>query len=251
MKRFAAAGGVMLLSWACSSAKAGAPPQHVAQLPVPLQPLAQQVRRVATALSYLGQPLTAEDGRAIDDASSLKDEERAVERLQSTLDKYVLAAVRINPESRVSADPGPARPELVEGGTRLFLVKVLNEAQVTAPLRVDSPNSGNVFVTSDGSPEPKPALTASDARERWASISIYNKRPMPPRLSGLGVEYVILEIFSRDSGQRSAQIASTSARAPRTSAIATTCPFSSPRCRHGTSPFASATSAGSPQSRRC
>src|SRR5206468_1896677 len=105
------------------------------------------------------------------------------------------------------ADQGPAKPEIVEGGTRLFLVKVLNEAQVTAPLRVDSPNSGNVFITSDGSPEPKAALTTSDARDRWASISIYNKRPMTPRLSGLGVEYVILEIFSRDSGQRSAQIA--------------------------------------------
>jgi len=29
---------------------------------------------------------------------------------------------------------------------------------------------------------------------------------MPRRLSGLGVEYVILEIFSRDSGQRAAEI---------------------------------------------
>ena len=207
MKRFAAAGGVILLSWGCSSAKAGAPPQHVAQLPVPLQPLAQQVRRVATALSYLGQPLTAEDSRAIDDAISLKDEERAVERLQSTLDKYVLAAVRINPESRVSADPGPARPELVESGTRLFLVKVLNEAQVTAPLRVDSPNNGNVFVGSDGSPEPRKVLNEREARDRWAAISIYDKPPMTRRLSGLAVEYVILEVFSRDSGQRSAQLA--------------------------------------------
>ena len=30
---------------------------------------------------------------------------------------------------------------------------------------------------------------------------------MPPRLSGLAIEYVILEVFSRESGQRSAQIA--------------------------------------------
>ena len=40
--------------------------------------------------------------------------------------------------------PG-AVPELVQGGTRLFLVKVLNEAGVTAPLAVQSPNSGRVF----------------------------------------------------------------------------------------------------------
>jgi hypothetical protein len=181
--------------------------QRVPRPAVALQPLAQQARRVDTALSYLGQPLASEDRQALDAAISLTDEAEAAERIQTTLDKYAIAVVRINPESRVSVEQGPAKPELVETGTRLFLVKVLNEAQVTAALRVDSPNSGNVFVPSDGSPEPKAALTAQDARERWASISIYNKRPMTPRLSGLAVEYVILEIFSRDSGQRSAQIA--------------------------------------------
>ena len=104
-------------------------------------------------------------------------------------------------------DPGPAAPELVEGGTRVFLVKVLNEAGVTAPLRVESPNSGDVFIKSNGLPAPAHTLTTREIRERWASISLYNRPPMPRRLSGLAVEYVILEIFSRDSGQRSAQIA--------------------------------------------
>jgi len=84
---------------------------------------------------------------------------------------------------------------------------VLNEAGVTAPLRVDSPNSGDVFLRSDGSPEPLRTVTTREVRERWASISLYNRQPAPRRLSGLSVEYVILEIFSRDSGQRSAQIA--------------------------------------------
>src|SRR6266568_4010710 len=207
MKVFAATALAMLLCWGCTNATARATAQNVPQLTVALQPLAQQVRRVETALSYLGQPLSAEDSRAIDEAISLKDEERAVQRLQTTLDKYALAIVRINPDSRVSVEQGPATPEAVEGGTRLFLVKVLNEAQVTAPLRLDSPNNGNVFIGSDGSPEPRRVLTERDARERWASISIYDKQPMTRRLSGLAVEYVILEIFSRDSGQRSAQIA--------------------------------------------
>jgi hypothetical protein len=174
---------------------------------VPLQPLAQQARRLDTTLSYLGQPLAADDRRLIDEALAVADEEEGAQQIQRALDRYALAVVRINPESRVSVEQGPARPELVEGGTRLFLVKVLNEANVTAPLRVESPNNGDVFVRSDGSPEPKPALTARDVRDRWAGISLYDKRPMPRRLSGLAVEYVILEIFSRDTGQRSAQVA--------------------------------------------
>jgi hypothetical protein len=183
------------------------PGPRVPRLAVPLQPLAQQVRRLETALNYLGQPLPPGDHHAIDEAISTTDEEAATEQLQTTLDKHVLAVVRINPESRVSVDQGPAKPELVESGTRLFLVKVLNEANVTAPLRVESPNSGNVYIRSNGSPEPAHQLTAREVRDRWAAISIYDKRPMAPRLSGLAIEYVILEVFSRESGQRSAQLA--------------------------------------------
>jgi hypothetical protein len=171
---------------------------------VPLQPLAQQARRIETALSYLGQPLLPADQREINDAVADSDEIAAVKRLERVLDKYTLAVVEINPEGRVKAEQGTAKPELVESGTRLFLVKVLNEAQVRAPLTVTSPNSGNVYVTSNGSPEPQLRLTARDAQERWADISTYDKPPMAKRLSGLGLEYKILEVYSRDTGQRSA-----------------------------------------------
>ena len=49
-------------------------------------------------------------------------------------------------------------------------------------------------------------LTPEEARERWADISLYDKNPLAPRLSGLSVEYRILAIYSHDSGQRSAKI---------------------------------------------
>lgn len=172
--------------------------------PVPLQPLAQQVRRLETALNYLGQPVLTADQKAINDAIGDSDEISAVNRIERVLDKYALALIEINPESRVKVEQGAAKPNLVEGGTRLFLVKVLNQARVTAPLKVSSPNSGNVYITSNGASEPQLRLTPRDAQERWASISIYDKPPMARRLSGLGLEYVILEVYSRDSGQRSA-----------------------------------------------
>jgi hypothetical protein len=181
--------------------------QTLPQPNVPLQPLAQQVRRLEAALSYLGQPLAAGDHQEIDQAVAATDEEDAVRRLQTTLDRYVLAFVEISAEGRVKVERGPAAPELIEAGTRVFLVKVFNQANVTAPLRVESPNTGSVYIRSNGSPEPNKALTQRDVRERWANISIYDKPPMPRRLSGLAVEYVILEVFSRDSGQRAAEIA--------------------------------------------
>ncbi len=192
------------------------------QLPspaVPLQPLAQQVRQMETALLYLGQPFSADELARIDEAIADAQESEAVKRLQSVLDPHVLALVQINPESRVKVEQGPAKPELVESGTRLFLVKVINEAGVTAHLKVESPNSGDVYIQSTGSPEPAVELTSQQAAERWSdislyplptspyvSISLYQKPPMLPRLSGLAVEYQILTIYSRDPGQRSAII---------------------------------------------
>ena len=172
--------------------------------PAPLQPVAQQVRRLESALTYLGQPLLDADQKEINSAIADPDEIAAVKRLERVLDKYTLATIEINPESRVKVEQGAAKPELVEGGVRLFLVKVLNQARVTAPLKVTSPNSGNVYITSNGASAPPLKLTPKDAQEKWANVSIYDKPPMGRRLSGLGLEYAILEIQSRDSGQRSA-----------------------------------------------
>jgi hypothetical protein len=179
----------------------GQPPTDVA-----LQPLAQHARRLETALAFLGQPLRAADHDSINEAVAMTDEPAAVQRLQQVLDRYVLATVRINPESRVSVQQGAARADLVQGGIRLFLVKVLNEAHVTAPLAVASPNSGRVYVPTRGDPEPPKVLTDVQVRERWADLTVYTDPPMRPRLSGLGVEYVILQVYSRDAGQRSAII---------------------------------------------
>src|SRR4026209_2069114 len=171
---------------------------------VALQPLAQQVRRLETAMAYLGQPLPAPDRQAIDTAIARTDSAGAVSEIQKVLDRYVLANVHVNPESRVKVEQGAAKPELLQGGTRLFLVKVLNEAGVTAPLAVTSPKTGRVFIPSRNTPEPAQELTDEDVRDRWADISLYTASPMRPRLSGLPIESVILQIYSRDPGQRSA-----------------------------------------------
>ena len=177
-----------------------------AQPAIPLQPLAQQVRQLAEALDYLGEPLSAKESAAIDSAIANPDESAAVAALQAILDPHVLAVVDINAESRVRVEQGAAQPSLLEDGTRLFLVKVTNRANVTAELKVASPNSGDVFRVSTGDPKPAIDLTPHDAAERWADISLYHQAPMRKRLSGLALEYQILEVYSRDAGQRSAKI---------------------------------------------
>ena len=178
-----------------------------AQPEIALQPLAQQTRRLEQALVYLGQPLSRDASHAINAAVGMDDESAAAREIQRVLDELVLVEVEINPESRVKVRQGAAAPALVEQGTRLFLVKVLNQAGVTAPLRVLSPNSGPTSVRSRGEHEPAMEFGSVDVRDRWADISIFSDPPMAPRLTGLPVEYEILQVYSRDSGQRSAKIA--------------------------------------------
>src|SRR6185436_9361164 len=110
---------------------------------VEYQPLAAQVTRVLDALDMLGDPLpgpdTAELRRLAGNAS---DPKQAVAEMQKVLDRHCLVGVNINPESRVKGQQGPAPAELVEQGWRTFLVKVHNEAGVTAVLSIGSPNAG-------------------------------------------------------------------------------------------------------------
>ena len=180
-----------------------------AQPTTALQPLAQQVRRLEDAMNYLGQPFPAEVHHGINQAVGMEDEAAAVARLQELLDPYVLVEVIINPESRVKVAPGAADPVLVEKGTRLFLVKVINEAGVRAALEVESPNSGptSLRYRSAEEHEVEQELTQQDVKERWAEIAIYRRAPMQEKLSGLGIEYQVLSVYSRDRGQRSAKIA--------------------------------------------
>ncbi|HMC58743.1 MAG TPA: CehA/McbA family metallohydrolase, partial [Candidatus Solibacter sp.] len=196
----------IVLVLCCAAVAQEAAHQHPAAPPIPLQPIAQHVRQLEEALNYLGQPLPAPDQRRINDAIGNPDEAAAVAQLESILDQYALGTVDINPESRVKVEQGAARPELVEAGARLFLVKVINNGHVTAPLNVESPNSGNVYLKSNSSSAPPMQLTARDSAERWADISLSQRPPMKKRLSGLALEYAILEVYSRDAGQRSAKI---------------------------------------------
>jgi hypothetical protein len=173
---------------------------------VPHQPVSAQAGRVAEALSFLGQPLDPERRTALDRAREDQDEARGALAIQEALDPLCLVGVTINPESRVKAMPGPAAPELVQHGWRAFLVKVVNEAGVTAPLRVTSPNAKPVQTPSSSRAEPGPPISEAEVRHRWADVAMFDDRPLARRLSGLGLEYRIVLVSGRDAGRREARL---------------------------------------------
>lgn len=163
---------------------------------VEYQPLAAQVVRVLDALEMLGEPLPAAGASELRRlASGAPDPKMAIVEIQKILDRHCLVGVHINPQSRVKVEQGPAKPELVEQGWRTFLIKVHNEAGVTAVLAVRSPNAGTLAGSNQW-----------DVPNRFLDIRMVDKQPMRPRLSGLELEYRIMHLYSRDSGKREAKL---------------------------------------------
>ncbi|HWA98605.1 MAG TPA: CehA/McbA family metallohydrolase [Pirellulales bacterium] len=173
---------------------------------VPAQPLAAQTARVVQALDHLGAPLTAEQRQAYERAVAIDDEPARVARIQEVLDPLCLVGVNVNAESRVKVERGPANAKLVQHGWRVFLVKVHNEAGVTAPLRVSSPNALPMLRRSTGSPSPVAILSKTEVADRWLDVQSYDEQPLNKPLSGLEVEYRIVQLYSRDAEKREAKL---------------------------------------------
>jgi len=174
---------------------------------VDAQPLVAHVTRLSDALQIVGRPL-ADAERARFDALRVEESDRdVVEGIQRLLDPHVLIHVNINPESRVKVRRGEAPAELMQNGWRSFLVKVVNEAGVTASLEVSSPQAQAVYTPGTNVPDPKVSVSAGDVRDRWADVDLFRKPPLVERLSGLGVEYAILSVYARDVGRREATLA--------------------------------------------
>src|SRR5215213_6007088 len=180
-----------------------------------VQPLVAQVRRLVEAMDYLGEPFSPADKQALERAADEDDEGRALVAIQTILDKRTLAYITISPESRVSVQRGPTEATLVERGWRSFLVKVRNDAGVTAQLKAASPNALPVYargltpnIPGGFSLDPRPTqrITPRQVADRWLELAMFDKQPLEARLSGLPIEYRIIQLYSRDRGRREAQL---------------------------------------------
>jgi len=175
------------------------------------QPLAAQVQRLLIALESIGEPLPPAESAELKAILSAPSGPGTVDRIEAILRPHVLLDVEINPESRVSVTRGAAKPQLVEQGWRSFLLRVHNQAKDMSVLQIRS---------SQALPMGRPAANATEsvhdftigavdavqAESRRIALNNWDKPPLQPALSGLEVEYRILQIYSRDHGPREASL---------------------------------------------
>jgi hypothetical protein len=157
---------------------------------VPWGSLRSQCQQLPKGLDALRAPLPDETARALNAlvAKEPADADAAARAVQKLLDPHCLLAVTINAESRVKALRGPAAADLRLGRETVVLVKVHNEAGVTAPLRVGGPG-----------------LTADKADGRhWLRAVFATEPPFSAKLSGQRLEYRALRLTPRQAGRREA-----------------------------------------------
>jgi hypothetical protein len=173
---------------------------------VELQPLAAQANRIADALDFLGTPLSAAERASLRRAGQSKDEAADVLAIQKVLDPHCLAGVRLASKEKMEVLAGPAAPRLAEQGWRVFLVKVDNAAGIdNLELRADSPSALPLYRPSSGKPDPT-VVSVGEVGKRFLELTMFNQQPLLPHLSGLELEYRIVQVYSRDAGRREARL---------------------------------------------
>src|SRR6266542_7044308 len=194
---------LVLAALLAAPAIAGDPPKTIK---VDRQPLEAQVKRVVETLELLGAPLPEADRAALAVALKEQNDSTAVGAIQAVLDTHCLAMVRIAGPNKLVTSAGPARPALAEQGWRVFLVKVDNAAGVSkVELRPDSPNALPMFYRSTGKPDPK-VMSVGEAGKRFLDFTMHNTQPLLAHLSGLEVEYRVLQVYCRDAGRKEASL---------------------------------------------
>jgi hypothetical protein len=193
----------------------------------PAQPYFAEVTRAVEALAALGAPLDPVDAAQIARLARQQDA-TAVAATESILNRYTLARLSIEAAGNLHVAAGGAPAELVEQGWRLFLVRVDNPAGRTDPINVSNgwyytptpaqlmPGTGVLrlaqqsFLLDTLNPAPLIEKAWFMAQLHEASPSmIYGLEVPATPLSGLAVQYHVLQVFSRDAGRRAGSLALT------------------------------------------
>jgi hypothetical protein len=162
---------------------------------VEAQPLLAQLKRLRDALDAIGEPLPATVSTALGRLANEKDDAKVAADVQRLLDPLCALAVEFTAADRARAVATDKPLELVEQGWRAYLVKVCNPAHLTRAVRYDSPSA-----------KPVPNSPAELVNARWLDLAEYTGQPLLPALSGLDLEYRVLQVYTRDRGERTADI---------------------------------------------
>ncbi|MDH3712054.1 MAG: CehA/McbA family metallohydrolase, partial [Cyclobacteriaceae bacterium] len=175
---------------------------------VDAQPLVEQVKRLTQKLNFLGSPLPQKTVTKLEAAYEISDPALQVRKIQEIMDPLCLVGLHINPESRVKVQQGMVQPKLYQLESRRFLIKIRNEAGVTSNLNLQYSPGQQSEMRTDHDTHPK--MPDPDSLlfyfELYMSGNAWMYNPQRNSMSGLDLEYAILNVYCGEAGKREATL---------------------------------------------
>jgi len=175
------------------------------------------VSRVLQALRLLGEPLLPIHDSQLSALMSMPTVAN-VKTAEQMLARYTLMRVHVDARALMTSQSGHAETELVEQGWRSFLVRVENPFGLQCSIALD-PNTLSGAVIPEGDLarrlnlntdisylEQTRLVEPNDIAARWLGYEFFKRPPLSAALSGMALEYQVLQLYSRDRGSRSAYL---------------------------------------------
>lgn len=170
------------------------------------QPYFAALNRALETLAKLGAPVAEGDAKQLA-VLTRQGNHAAVETAEKIIDRYTLARVALGADGSGRTMAAGAQRTLIEQGWSVFLVRVSNpfgvmrEFTTWGSAHFLSPSSGASRPDIPDTLNPAPEVSAS-----WYRAELYEAPPLQATLSGAPVEYRVIQLYSRDRGQRRANI---------------------------------------------
>lgn len=183
------------------------------------QPYFANVKRALEALAKLGSPVGTQDAQQLE-ALARQGDRAAVEQAEGILQRYTLATLSIAATGSVQIAVGGAPKQLVEQGWRMFLVRLMNVSGRTDKLNFGTglgpPGASRMargvhdFNLAQRGDLADTLNKAPLIEKMWLQSQLHDTTPMvrygieipTTALSGVPIEYRVIQLFSRDSGPR-------------------------------------------------
>lgn len=156
---------------------------------VEAQPLLAQLKRLDEALEAAGNPLPLTIKESLKKLRPEHGDAVVAAEIQKLFDDMCLMTIEVQPKQLLKLTPMMQNVTFMEQGWRLFLVKVINHAEATGEIKYESPNA-----------QPMPKSEAGKLAERWLDVSPLQSSPLQVKLSGLALEYRVIQLYCRDRG---------------------------------------------------
>lgn len=183
------------------------------------QPYFAGVNRALEAIASLGAPISTSDARQIAALSQASDG-ASVEAAEQILDRYTLARLSLSGDGSARVAVGGAKRILVEQGWRILLVRVENPTgrlvDINFSRGLSSPTPGHMMPGAYFSLAQRAHLMdtlqkAPLIEKMWLLSQLHGTTGLSFHgvdvpiilLSGFPIEYQVIQLFSRDRGQRS------------------------------------------------